>query len=164
MPFYLVQVTVYMFYKNALLVLPQFFFAFMSLSSGQNFYYDLLYQSYNVFFTSLPIIALGVLDQARTYTSRTKYLSSHVYHLSGAPVPSTQREVHQRPFEQPKECPIPSVLTPHVHDAHVHTVFSRAELAIFAEQDVTPEVVLAHPILYQDGVQRVFLTPRIFWR
>ncbi|CAN0548237.1 unnamed protein product, partial [Ectocarpus sp. 12 AP-2014] len=41
------KVTVYMFYKNALLVLPQFFFAFFSLSSGQNFYYDLLYQSYN---------------------------------------------------------------------------------------------------------------------
>lgn len=53
-----------MFYKNALLVLPQFFFAFLSLSSGQNFYYDILYQSYNVFFTGFPIIALGVLDQA----------------------------------------------------------------------------------------------------
>lgn len=58
------QVTVYMFYKNALLVLPQFFFAFLSLSSGQNFYYDMLYQSYNVLFTGFPIIALGVLDQA----------------------------------------------------------------------------------------------------
>ena len=58
------QVTVYMFYKNALLVLPQFFFAFLSLSSGQNFYYDILYQSYNVLFTGFPIIALGVLDQA----------------------------------------------------------------------------------------------------
>lgn len=53
-----------MFYKNALLVLPQFFFAFLSLSSGQNFYYDILYQSYNVLFTGFPIIALGVLDQA----------------------------------------------------------------------------------------------------
>ncbi len=64
-----------MFYKNALLVLPQFFFAFLSLSSGQNFYYDLLYQSYNIFFTSLPIIALGVLDQvisARTEMIRTR--------------------------------------------------------------------------------------------
>lgn len=60
----LLEVTVYMFYKNALLVLPQFFFAFLSLCSGQNFYYDLMYQSYNVFFTSLPIIALGVFDQA----------------------------------------------------------------------------------------------------
>lgn len=58
------KVTVYMFYKNALLVLPQFFFAFLSLSSGQNFYYDILYQSYNVLFTGFPIIALGVLDQA----------------------------------------------------------------------------------------------------
>lgn len=52
-----------MFYKNALLVLPQFFFAFVSLASGQNFYYDLMYQSYNVFFTSLPVIVLGVFDQ-----------------------------------------------------------------------------------------------------
>lgn len=52
-----------MFYKNALLVLPQFFFAFVSLSSGQNFYYDMMYQSYNVFFTSLPVIVLGVFDQ-----------------------------------------------------------------------------------------------------
>ena len=58
-----------MFYKNALLVLPQFFFAFVSLSSGQNFYYDLLYQSYNVFFTSLPIIVLGVLDQVSLRSS-----------------------------------------------------------------------------------------------
>lgn len=72
---FLAQVTVYMFYKNALLVLPQFFFAFLSLSSGQNFYYDLLYQSYNVFFTSLPIIALGVLDQARTNMHIAKGLS-----------------------------------------------------------------------------------------
>lgn len=54
-----------MFYKNALLVLPQFFFAFVSLSSGQNFYYELLYQSFNVLYTSMPIIVLGVLDQAR---------------------------------------------------------------------------------------------------
>ncbi|CAM9385191.1 unnamed protein product, partial [Sphacelaria rigidula] len=38
------KVTVYVFYKNALLVLPQFYFSFMSLSSGQNFYYDVLYQ------------------------------------------------------------------------------------------------------------------------
>lgn len=57
-----------MFYKNALLVLPQFFFAFFSLSSGQNFYYDILYQSYNVLFTGFPIIALGVLDQASHQT------------------------------------------------------------------------------------------------
>lgn len=54
-----------MFYKNALLVLPQFFFAFVSLSSGQNFYYDLLYQAYNVLYTAFPIIVLGVFDQAR---------------------------------------------------------------------------------------------------
>ncbi|CAM9235606.1 unnamed protein product, partial [Discosporangium mesarthrocarpum] len=53
------KVILYMFYKNVLLVLPQFFFGFLSLFSGQNFYYDLMYQSYNVFFTGLPIITFG---------------------------------------------------------------------------------------------------------
>ena len=32
------------------------------------------------------------------------------------------------------------------------------------EQDVTSEVALAHPVLYRDGVEEVFLKPKIFWR
>jgi phospholipid-transporting ATPase len=34
----------YIFYKNALLVLPQFFFGLYSSFSGQNFYNDVYYQ------------------------------------------------------------------------------------------------------------------------
>lgn len=34
----------YVFYKNALLVLPQFFFGIYSAFSGQNFYSDVYYQ------------------------------------------------------------------------------------------------------------------------
>lgn len=34
----------YMFYKNALLVLPQWLFGYFSLFSGQNFYYEWVYQ------------------------------------------------------------------------------------------------------------------------
>jgi magnesium-transporting ATPase (P-type) len=51
---------IYIFYKNALLVLPQFFFGIFSQYSGQNFYYDGFYQLYNVIYTAFPIIALGV--------------------------------------------------------------------------------------------------------
>ncbi|CAM9830897.1 unnamed protein product, partial [Choristocarpus tenellus] len=61
------KVIVYMFYKNALLVLPQFLFGFVSLFSGQSFYYDIMYQSFNIFFTGLPIIAFGVLDQVSVH-------------------------------------------------------------------------------------------------
>lgn len=54
----------YMFYKNVILVLPQFIFAFLCMSSGQAFYLDYpFYQGYNLFFTSFPILIFGVLDQ-----------------------------------------------------------------------------------------------------
>lgn len=54
------RVVIYIFYKNALLVLPQFFFGMFSMYSGQNFYFDGFYQLYNVIYTAFPIIALGV--------------------------------------------------------------------------------------------------------
>jgi len=54
----------YMFYKNAILVLPQFLFAFFCLASGQNFYLDYpFYQGYNLVYTSFPILFFGISDQ-----------------------------------------------------------------------------------------------------
>mmetsp|Transcript_91190 Transcript_91190/g.162391 ORF Transcript_91190/g.162391 Transcript_91190/m.162391 type:complete len:1119 (+) Transcript_91190:76-3432(+) len=53
----------YMFYKNFVVVLPQYFLGLVSGFSGQKLYHDALYQSYNVFFTFLPIMVFGVIDQ-----------------------------------------------------------------------------------------------------
>ncbi|OQS06662.1 hypothetical protein THRCLA_01288, partial [Thraustotheca clavata] len=55
--------TLYMFYKNVLLVLPQFFFGCYCLFSGQSTYYDPLYQLFNVWYTALPILLFSVTDQ-----------------------------------------------------------------------------------------------------
>ncbi|RHY53560.1 hypothetical protein DYB34_006566 [Aphanomyces astaci] len=55
--------TLYMFYKNVLLVLPQFFFGYYCSFSGQSTYYDSLYQLYNVCFTALPVFLFSVSDQ-----------------------------------------------------------------------------------------------------
>jgi magnesium-transporting ATPase (P-type) len=52
-----------MFYKNVLLVLPQWWFGIYCLFSGQNFYFDGLYQIFNMAFTGLPIFVFGVLDK-----------------------------------------------------------------------------------------------------
>mmetsp|Transcript_45467 Transcript_45467/g.120042 ORF Transcript_45467/g.120042 Transcript_45467/m.120042 type:complete len:1214 (-) Transcript_45467:186-3827(-) len=57
------KVVVYMFYKNVVCVLPQFFLGFYSQFSGQKLYVDLMYQAYNVLFTFFPILILGILDQ-----------------------------------------------------------------------------------------------------
>nr|CCA16560.1 phospholipidtransporting ATPase putative [Albugo laibachii Nc14] len=52
----------YMFYKNIVMVLAQYFYMFTSGGSGQKFYSEFYFQLYNLSYTSLPIIALGVFD------------------------------------------------------------------------------------------------------
>jgi phospholipid-translocating ATPase len=52
-----------MFYKNIVIVLPQYFLNVISHFSGQKLYHDALYQTYNVFFTALPVLFFGIFDQ-----------------------------------------------------------------------------------------------------
>jgi len=53
----------YMFYKNVVLVLPQYFLGFVSGFSGQKLYNDAMYQMFNLLHSGLPAILFGVLDQ-----------------------------------------------------------------------------------------------------
>lgn len=57
------MLTLYIFYKNVLLVLPQFVYGGYCLFSGQSTYYDSLLQLFNVCFTALPIMYYAVFDQ-----------------------------------------------------------------------------------------------------
>merc|ERR1719473_2144168 len=57
-------VIVYMFYKNVMLVLPQWFFGIFATFTGQNFYVEYpLYQLSNMAYSAFPIILFGVFDQ-----------------------------------------------------------------------------------------------------
>lgn len=51
-----------MFYKNFLYVTAQFFFGFYSAFSGQPLYEKVIYQLYNITFTSFPVMWLAVFD------------------------------------------------------------------------------------------------------
>eukprot|EP00442_Polarella_glacialis_P051630 CAMPEP_0115145912 /NCGR_PEP_ID=MMETSP0227-20121206/62399_1 /TAXON_ID=89957 /ORGANISM="Polarella glacialis, Strain CCMP 1383" /LENGTH=1121 /DNA_ID=CAMNT_0002555523 /DNA_START=1 /DNA_END=3366 /DNA_ORIENTATION=- len=53
----------YMFYKNVVVVLPQYFLGCVSGFSGQKLYNDILYQSYNVVHSAAPIMIFALLDQ-----------------------------------------------------------------------------------------------------
>uniref|UniRef100_A0A9I9CDM3 Phospholipid-transporting ATPase n=1 Tax=Cucumis melo TaxID=3656 RepID=A0A9I9CDM3_CUCME len=53
----------YFFYKNIVFGFTLFFFEMYASFSGQAVYNDWFLSLYNVFFTSLPVIALGVFDQ-----------------------------------------------------------------------------------------------------
>jgi len=56
-------VVVYSFYKNLVFAPTQYWFTFTNAFSGQNFYFDVVYQVFNTFFTQLPIMAYGFFEQ-----------------------------------------------------------------------------------------------------
>ncbi|KAK9812802.1 hypothetical protein WJX72_004072 [[Myrmecia] bisecta] len=57
------QVIGYFFYKNTVYTLTQFWFNLYAAYSGQRFYDDWYQSFYNLLFTSLPVIVVGLLDQ-----------------------------------------------------------------------------------------------------
>jgi phospholipid-transporting ATPase len=52
----------YNFYKNMVMVLPNFWFGVFSMFSGTFLYEKFIYQMYNIVFTSLPIIWWALFD------------------------------------------------------------------------------------------------------
>jgi len=74
------KVIVYMYYKSAVQVLPNFWFGFVTLFSGQFMYYDLMYQTYNAFYTFTPILIFALFDQD---ASAETALSTPTLYLDG---------------------------------------------------------------------------------
>jgi phospholipid-transporting ATPase len=56
-------VVCYNFYKNALFVMPQFWFGMISIYSGQTLYDPWIYQLFNIFFAAAPIVWFGIYDK-----------------------------------------------------------------------------------------------------
>lgn len=50
----------YFFYKNLIFILPQFLYSFYNLSSATTLYHPIILISYNLIFTSLPILLYGL--------------------------------------------------------------------------------------------------------
>lgn len=73
-------VTLYTFYKNILVALPQLWFGFFSQFSGQLVIENYLAQFYNTNFTALPIILYGLFDFEYT---REEFLSDHKRYRPG---------------------------------------------------------------------------------
>lgn len=57
------KVVTYFFYKNLIFALTQFLYTFHTGFSGQRFYDDWFQTLYNVIFTTLPVIMVGVFEK-----------------------------------------------------------------------------------------------------
>ena len=58
----LAQLVCYIFYKNIVMSITQFWFAFNTGFSGQKFYFEGGIQMYNILYTCFPIMLLGIFD------------------------------------------------------------------------------------------------------
>ncbi|KAI9168771.1 hypothetical protein LWI28_001718 [Acer negundo] len=67
------KVVVYFFYKNLTFTLTQFWFTFQCGFSGQRYYDDWFQSLYNVIFTSLPVIMLGLFEKDVSASLSKKY-------------------------------------------------------------------------------------------
>ncbi|KAK1415692.1 hypothetical protein QVD17_31477 [Tagetes erecta] len=69
----LCKVVSYFFYKNLTFTLTQFWYNFQTGYSGQRFYDDWFQSLYNVIFTALPVIIVGLLDKDVSASLSKKY-------------------------------------------------------------------------------------------
>ncbi|XP_042005369.1 phospholipid-transporting ATPase 3-like [Salvia splendens] len=67
------KVVTYFFYKNLTFTLTQFWFTFETGFSGQRFYDDWTQSLYNVIFTALPVIIIGLFDKDVSAALSKKY-------------------------------------------------------------------------------------------
>lgn len=67
------KVVTYFFYKNLTFTLTQFWFTFQTGFSGQRFYDDWFQSLYNVIFTALPVIIVGLFDKDVSASLSKKY-------------------------------------------------------------------------------------------
>ncbi|GAV61079.1 E1-E2_ATPase domain-containing protein/HAD domain-containing protein [Cephalotus follicularis] len=67
------KVVTYFFYKNLTFTLTQFWFTFRTGFSGQRFYDDWFQSLYNVIFTALPVIIVGLFDKDVSASLSKKY-------------------------------------------------------------------------------------------
>lgn len=75
------DLVLYNFFKNIVLVFPQFWMSIYNNFSGQTPYDAYIYQLYNVFFTSMPIIIYSVFDQE--YSREQLYKNEHKQYSIG---------------------------------------------------------------------------------
>lgn len=74
------NLTQYFFYKNLILMIPQFIFSIFCGFSTQSFFDALYLMSYNVIFTSFPIMMYGLFEQ--NYSADTLLRKPYLYRLN----------------------------------------------------------------------------------
>ncbi|XP_074274505.1 phospholipid-transporting ATPase 3-like [Silene latifolia] len=78
------KVVLYFFYKNLTFTLTQFWFTLQAGFSGQRYYDDWFQAFYNVFFTSLPVLMLGLFDKDVSASLSKKYPQLYMEGLKNA--------------------------------------------------------------------------------
>lgn len=73
------EMILYYFYKNMLFTIPQIIFCFFNAYSGQSIFEDWFISFYNLFFTSVPVVARAIFDKDVYYLKWNKHGNEQYY-------------------------------------------------------------------------------------
>jgi len=78
------ELTLYFFYKNLVMTIPQLYFGFLNGFSGLTIFEEYYITSYNLFFTSWPLVIKALLEQDMNYTlqgTQIRKLYPNLYYI-----------------------------------------------------------------------------------
>eukprot|EP00826_Nyctotherus_ovalis_P052695 TRINITY_DN673_c0_g1_i10.p1 TRINITY_DN673_c0_g1~~TRINITY_DN673_c0_g1_i10.p1 ORF type:complete len:612 (+),score=189.03 TRINITY_DN673_c0_g1_i10:483-2318(+) len=73
------ELILYFFYKNVVFTLPQLYYGFFCAFSGQTFYDDWYITTYNLFFTSIPLLFKGLFEHDLHHIQDRKLPLNNIY-------------------------------------------------------------------------------------
>jgi phospholipid-transporting ATPase len=73
------ELILYFFYKNIVFTLPQIYYGFFCAFSGQTFYDDWYITTYNLFFTSIPLLFKGLFEHDVHHIKDRKLPLNNIY-------------------------------------------------------------------------------------
>ncbi|KAF6146186.1 hypothetical protein GIB67_005834, partial [Kingdonia uniflora] len=127
------KVVTYFFYKNLTFTLIQFWFTFQTGFSGQRFYDDWFQSLYNVIFTALPVIILGLFDKVSFFDNVLRVFTALLLRYN------TDTDIGS------------GSTTRHVPESKT----------LIHIQDVSPSLSKKYPELYKEGIRNTFFKWRV---
>lgn len=82
--------TQYFFYKNLVFITPQLFFSIYNGFSGQALYDSIFLMCFNIFFSSVPILVYGIIEQNYSHEKLLKFPQLYQLHKKNYLLSTTQ--------------------------------------------------------------------------
>ena len=143
------KVIPYMFFKNVLQTLVNFYWTFGAAFSGQKIFPEVGTSIFNMVLTAVPIVILATFDRDVPEKVRS-FAAAAMRRARSLPAPSSRPALGR--VAHALVCSPPLLL------------FSSSPLLLFSSPLFSSQTLLKYPALYKRGIRHEFFTPLQFWQ